>query len=440
MTIAKTLEIIERGTQEILLKDELVEKLKEGRPLRIKAGCDPTAPDIHLGHSLLINKLKQFQDLGHEVLFLIGDFTARIGDPTGKDVTRQPLSEDKVRENAKTYIEQVFKILDPKKTQVIYNSHWLDKLTAYDLIKLAAKQTVARMLERESFSQRYRQGQPIAIHEFLYPLLQGYDSVELHADVELGGTDQKFNLLMGRELQKEMGQSPQVIITLPLLEGLDGVKKMSKSLNNYIGISETAESMFGKIMSISDDLMWRYYELLSFKPMEQITALKDEAKAGRNPRDIKVLLAKEIIMRFHDEASADAAEAQFTQQFKQGLIPEDIPEITVNESSISLVHALKEAGLTKSTSEAMRAIDQGGVKLDGERVSDPHHQLSRGVSSVVFIIQIGKRRFARISMLADKVPKTIRFGRFLEPKENQEEREQEEREEKKKEKDNEQYP
>lgn len=390
--IDEALKLIERGTQEILVKDELVEKLKLGRPLRIKAGCDPTAPDLHLGHTLLINKLKQFQDLGHEIIFLVGDFTARIGDPTGKDVTRQPLSAEQVQENAKTYVDQIFKILDPKKTRVVFNSEWLDNLKAYDLIRLSAKQTVARMLERENFTQRYRQGLPIAIHEFLYPLLQGYDSVVLEADVELGGTDQKFNLLMGRECQKDVGQPPQVIITVPLLEGLDGVKKMSKSLNNTIGITEAPQSMFGKIMSISDSLMWRYYELLSFKSTQDIEQLKRDVEAGLNPRDVKVRLAKEIIARFHDEASADAAELHFNQQFRDNAIPDDIQEyeIKTSKKEIPLVNALKECGLTKSTSEAIRVINQGGVKVDGERISDTEHQLASGKS---YIAQIGKRRF-----------------------------------------------
>jgi tyrosyl-tRNA synthetase len=353
------------------------------------------APDLHLGHTLLINKLKQFQDLGHEIIFLVGDFTARIGDPTGKDVTRQPLSAEQVQENAKTYVDQIFKILDPKKTRVVFNSEWLDNLKAYDLIRLSAKQTVARMLERENFTQRYRQGLPIAIHEFLYPLLQGYDSVVLEADVELGGTDQKFNLLMGRECQKDVGQSPQVIITLPLLEGLDGVKKMSKSLNNTIGITEAPQSMFGKIMSISDSLMWRYYELISFKSTQEIEQLKRDVEAGLNPREVKVQLAKEIIARFHDESLAEAAELHFNQQFRDNAIPDDIQEyeIKTSKKEIPLVNALKESGLTKSTSEAIRVINQGGVKVDGERISDTEYQLTSGKS---YITQIGKRRFIRL--------------------------------------------
>lgn len=395
--IDTALAMIERGSEEILIKDELVEKLKLGRPLRIKAGFDPTAPDIHLGHTVLINKLKQFQDLGHHVLVLIGDFTARIGDPTGKNVTRQPLTSEQVIENAKTYEEQIFKILDPKKTEIVFNATWLDNLSAKDLVSLAARQTVARMLERDDFSKRYRDGQPIAIHEFLYPLLQGYDSVELKSDVELGGTDQKFNLLMGRELQKSFRQSPQVVITMPLLEGLDGVKKMSKSLNNYVGIHDEPSEMFGKIMSISDILMWRYYELLSFKPMSEINALRKQVSEGANPRDTKILLAKEIITRFHSEADADAAEEKFIQQFSQGLIPEDLPliDIPIGKDEIPLVNLLKEAGLTKSTSEAMRMVKQGAVKIDGERIETTDYQVKKGSE---FVIQVGKRRFAKIQV------------------------------------------
>lgn len=399
--INEVLEIFCRGATEVLVLDELVEKLKQNRPLRIKAGFDPTAPDLHIGHTVLINKLKQLQDLGHEILFLIGDFTGRIGDPTGKNITRQPLTTEQVLENAKTYESQIYKILDPNKTKIVFNSQWLDSFSAKDLISLAAKQTVARMLERDDFSKRYREGQPIAIHEFLYPLLQGYDSVELKADVELGGTDQKFNLLMGRELQKIYHQSPQTVITMPLLEGLDGVKKMSKSLDNYIGIAEPADTMFGKIMSVSDELMWRYYELLSFISLNEIVGLKEKVLAGMNPRDVKILLAKEIITRFHDANAANDAEARFHQQFSQGLIPEDIPEVNVTPQgqSIALVHAMKEAGLTKSTSEAMRMISQGAVKIDGERVGSTDHQLNKGEKIVV---QVGKRRFSKINVLEDK--------------------------------------
>ncbi len=391
--IESSLKILEHGVEEILIKDELVEKLKLNRPLRIKAGFDPTAPDIHVGHSVLINKLKQFQDLGHEILCLIGDFTARIGDPTGKNVTRLPLTQEQVIENAKTYQTQIFKILDPNKTKVVFNGSWLGPLSAKDLIELAGKQTVARMLERDDFSKRYRSGISISIHEFLYPLLQGYDSVVLKADVELGGTDQKFNLLMGRELQKLYGQPPQVVMTLPLLEGLDGVKKMSKSLNNYIGIDDAPNDMFGKIMSISDQLMWRYYDLLSFESLEVIQNLRDEVQAGRNPRDVKILLAKEIITRFHDATAADLAQTQFIEQFSQGKMPEEIEEREVTTEN--LVQALKEAGLTKSTSEAMRMIHQGAVKLDGERVTSIDQKIRRGVVSIV---QVGKRRFAKITV------------------------------------------
>lgn len=395
--IEAALAVIERGTEEILIKDELVDKLKKGTPLRVKAGFDPTAPDLHLGHTVLINKMKQLQDLGHDILFLIGDFTGMIGDPTGKNITRQPLTVEQVIENAKTYQAQIYKILDKDKTQIVFNSKWLNDLSARDLIGLAAKQTVARMLERDDFSNRYRQGQPIAIHEFLYPLLQGYDSVILKSDIELGGTDQKFNLLMGRELQKAHQQSPQVVITMPLLEGLDGVKKMSKSLDNYIGIAEDPNNMFGKLMSISDVLMWRYYELLSFKTMQEINALRKAVDEGMNPRDAKVALAKEIVARFHSVAAADAAEEQFVSQFRQGAIPEDIEEITVTatKGEVALVLALKEAGLTKSTSEAMRMIQQGGVKLDGERVNSVDFQLKSGA---VVVAQVGKRRFARITV------------------------------------------
>ena len=396
--IDATLAVIERGTEEILIKDELVEKLKKGAPLRVKAGFDPTAPDLHLGHTVLINKMKQLQDMGHDILFLIGDFTGMIGDPTGKNVTRQPLTVEQVAENAKTYQSQIYKILDPQRTQILFNSAWLNSMNARDLIGLAAKQTVARMLERDDFSKRYTQGQPIAIHEFLYPLLQGYDSVVMKSDIELGGTDQKFNLLMGRELQKAHKQSPQVVITMPLLEGLDGVKKMSKSLDNYIGIAEHPNNMFGKVMSISDVLMWRYYELLSFKTLQEIAALRKSVDEGMNPRDVKVLFAKEIVARFHSSEAANAAEEQFISQFRQGVVPEDIAEVTLfaPKGEVALVHALKEAGLTKSTSEAIRMIQQGGVKLDGERVNSADLQLKTGT---IAIVQVGKRRFAKVTVL-----------------------------------------
>lgn len=394
-SIEQSLAIIGRGTDEILLKEELVEKLKLNRPLRIKAGFDPTAPDLHVGHTVLINKLKQLQEMGHEIYFLIGDFTGRIGDPTGKNVTRLPLSTEQVLENAQTYKAQIFKILDAEKTHVLFNSEWLNALSAKALINLAGKQTVARMLEREDFAQRYRNHLPISIHEFLYPLIQGYDSVVLQADIEIGGTDQKFNLLMGRELQKSEGQTPQVIITMPLLEGLDGAQKMSKSLQNYIGIAEPAEEIFGKVMSISDALMWRYYELISFQSFEQIQVLKERARLGENPRNLKILLAKELVARFYSSGIADKVEKAFIAQFSQGKMPETIPSFTLRraEGRIPLVNALKEVGLIKSTSEGIRLIKQGGVKLDGETVvrTDQHLEIGKEI-----VVQVGKRRFAKI--------------------------------------------
>jgi len=391
-----TLAILERGVEEILVKDQLIEKLKLGRPLRVKAGFDPTAPDLHLGHTVLLNKLRQFQDLGHEVIFLIGDFTGRIGDPTGKNITRIPLTDEQVAANATTYREQVFKILLPEKTQVVFNSVWLNPMSAKDLVELAAQQTVARMLERDDFSKRYREGLAISIHEFLYPLLQGYDSVALKADIELGGTDQKFNLLMGRELQKVYQQTPQVVMTLPLLEGLDGVKKMSKSLNNYIGITDEPNQMFGKVMSLSDEMMWKYIELLSFRFHTKQQILDYKAQFVGNPRDEKILFAKEIVARFYDETTAEHAHHQFVQQFSQGIIPEDMPEIELNvsEASVPLVIAMKEAGLTKSTSESIRLIKQNAVKVDSNKIDSADHQL-QAESSV--IVQVGKRRFARIN-------------------------------------------
>ena len=397
MSIDEQLEQIRRGAHEILVESELVEKLKEGRPLRVKAGFDPTAPDLHLGHTVLINKLRQFQDLGHEILFLIGDFTGLIGDPTGKSATRPPLTEDEVRENAKTYQAQIFKILDKDKTQVVFNSKWMKQLGADGMIKLAASSTVARMLERDDFSKRYANGQAIAIMEFLYPLIQGYDSVELKADIELGGTDQKFNLLMGRQLQEQHGQKPQVVLTMPILEGLDGVQKMSKSLNNYIGIADAPKEMFGKIMSISDDLMWRYFELLSFRPLAEITDFKKEIAAGKNPRDIKFLLAEEIIARFHSNEEATQAREGFIAQFAKGKVPDDIPEFTfeAGEDGIAIANLLKEAGLTGSTSEAMRLIQQGAVKIDGEKVSDKNIKILSGSDSV---FQVGKRKFAKVAV------------------------------------------
>ncbi len=391
------LAIIKRGCDELLIEQELVDKLKTGRPLRIKAGFDPTAPDLHLGHTVLINKLRQLQDLGHHVLFLIGDFTGMIGDPTGKSATRPPLTREQVEENAKSYREQVFKILKPEQTEVVFNSAWLNDLGAAGMIKLAASHTVARMLERDDFAKRYKGNQPIAIHEFLYPLLQGYDSVALKADLELGGTDQKFNLLMGRELQKQAGQPPQCILTMPLLEGLDGVNKMSKSLGNYVGIAEAPQEIFGKLMSVSDDLMWKYIELLSFEALETIQQWKADVIAGANPRNIKVRFAQEIVARFHTQQAAEQALADFEARFQKGALPDEMPEITVNcpDGGIAIAQMLKQASLVVSTSEALRMIDQGGVRLDGEKVSDKAMKLSSGVTLVA---QVGKRKFARITI------------------------------------------
>jgi tyrosyl-tRNA synthetase len=391
------LAIIKRGADELLIEAELLEKLKKGQPLRIKAGFDPTAPDLHLGHTVLINKLRQFQDLGHQVLFLIGDFTGMIGDPTGKSATRPPLTAEQVAENAKSYTAQVFKILKPEQTEVVFNSKWLSELGAAGMLKLAASHTVARMLERDDFSKRYKSNQPIAIHEFLYPLLQGFDSVALKADVELGGTDQKFNLLMGRELQKQAGMAQQCVLTMPLLEGLDGVNKMSKSLGNYIGIAEAPEVIFAKIMSISDELMWRYIELLSFASLEAIAKWKADVAAGQNPRDIKVQFAQEIVARFHSVADAEKALTDFQTRAKGG-IPDDVPEIslTIEGDSIGIAQLLKMAGLVESTSEAYRAMEQGGVKIDSEKVSDRQLQLAKGQSLVA---QVGKRKFANVTIL-----------------------------------------
>ncbi len=385
-----------RGCEEVLPQHELEKKLQKGTTLKIKAGFDPTAPDLHLGHTVLLNKLRQFQQYGHEVIFLIGDFTAMIGDPTGKNVTRLPLSQETVLENAKTYQEQVFKILDPLKTRVAFNSQWLAQFSAVDLIRLAATHTVARMLERDDFNKRYTTGQPIAIHEFLYPLLQGYDSVALKADVELGGSDQKFNLLMGRELQKHYGLEPQVVMMTPLIEGLDGVKKMSKSLDNYIGINEPATEMFGKIMSISDELMWRYIDLLSFKTGQEIEDLKKSAMQGANPRDIKIDFAKEIVTRFHDQAQAEHAHKEFIERFQKGIIPEDLEEqiVTANEL-LSLAQLLKQTNLTQSTSEAIRLLKQGAVKINGNKAEDPALVLAKGHT---YIIQVGKRRIAKVHL------------------------------------------
>lgn len=392
--IDSQLALIKRGADELLIESELVEKLKSGRPLRVKAGFDPTAPDLHLGHTVLINKLRHFQDLGHHVMFLIGDFTGMIGDPSGKNTTRPPLSREQILENADTYREQVFKILDPQKTEVCFNSTWFEPLGAAGMIKLAARHTVARMLERDDFSKRYTGGQPIAIHEFLYPLCQGYDSVAMKADVELGGTDQKFNLLVGRELQKHYGQAPQCVLMMPLLEGLDGVNKMSKSLGNYIGIAESPTEIFGKLMSVSDELMWRYYELLSFRANAEIAGFKREVAEGRNPRDVKVLLAQEIVTRFHSARDAEAALAEFEARFQRGVLPEDMPEISVAAGSLAQV--LKAAGLTSSTSDALRMIDGGGVRIDGEKVGDRNAALSAGGCVV---LQVGKRKFARVTLI-----------------------------------------
>ncbi|MGR9117179.1 MAG: tyrosine--tRNA ligase [Gammaproteobacteria bacterium] len=387
-----------RGVEEVLVEEELKKKLEEGRPLRIKAGFDPTAPDLHLGHTVLINKLRQFQELGHEVLFLIGDFTGMIGDPTGKNVTRKPLTRDEVIANAETYEQQVFKILDPAKTLVLFNSSWMNAMSPVDLIQLAAKHTVARMLERDDFNKRYKGGQPIAIHEFLYPLIQGYDSVAMKADVELGGTDQKFNLLVGRQLQELYGQKPQVVMTMPILEGLDGVQKMSKSLNNYIGVADAPDDMFGKIMSISDELMWRYFELLSFRPVAEITRWRQECEQGANPRDYKVKLAQEIIERFHHVSAAQKALKNFEDRFQRGAMPDEMDELElVAYEGYAIANLLKDAGLTTSTSESLRMIKQGAVKIDGEKVSDPRLVIAAGTHQVY---QVGKRKFARIKLKA----------------------------------------
>jgi tyrosyl-tRNA synthetase len=393
-----TLSIIKRGAVEIIQEEELLKRLSEKKPLRVKLGFDPTAPDIHLGHTVVLNKLRQFQELGHEIIFLIGDFTGMIGDPTGKNVTRKPLTQAEVMENTKTYELQAFKILDAQRTQILFNSQWIGELKPADFVRLAASHTVARMLERDDFSKRYAANQPIAIHEFLYPLLQGYDSVALHADVELGGTDQKFNLLVGRELQKHYGQAPQCVITMPLLEGLDGVQKMSKSLNNYIGITEAPEQMFGKIMSISDDLMWRYFELLSFQPMEDINKLRREMAEGKNPRDIKFLLAEEIVTRFHNANAAKTAHMQFVDRFRHHELPTDLVEMTLpgEKNGLSIAYVLQRAGLVDSTSDALRMIKQGAVKIDGERVENIKLNVPVGESH---LYQVGKRRFAKVKIV-----------------------------------------
>lgn len=387
---------IKRGVEEILVEEELIAKLKLDRPLRVKLGMDPTAPDIHLGHTVILNKLRQFQDLGHDVLLLIGDFTAQVGDPSGKNSTRPPLTPEQVADNAKTYAEQAFKVLDADKTQIVYNSSWLGDLGATGMIKLASKLTVARMLERDDFKKRYGSGQSIAIHEFMYPLLQGYDSVALKADIELGGTDQKFNLLMGRELQKDAGQPAQVVLTMPLLEGLDGIKKMSKSANNYIGVDEAPGEMFGKIMSLSDELMWRYFELLSRRSLEELAELKQQVAEGANPRDTKILLAKEIIGRYHDDAAAEQAHQDFVQRFQKNAIPDDLPEITLSAGGegMAIANLLKEAGLVGSTSEALRMIKQGAVKINGDKLEDGKLMVPAGEA----VYQVGKRKFAKVTL------------------------------------------
>ncbi|MGY6771727.1 tyrosine--tRNA ligase [Gallibacterium sp. ZY190522] len=391
--INQVLAELKRGVDEVLSEEDLIEKLKENRPLKIKLGADPTAPDIHLGHTVVLNKLRQFQQLGHEVYFLIGDFTGMVGDPSGKNTTRPPLTREDVLRNAETYKQQIYKILDPEKTHVVFNSSWLSELGTEGMIRLASQYTVARMLERDDFKKRFSNHQSIAIHEFIYPLLQGYDSVALEADVELGGTDQKFNLLVGRELQKARGLKPQVAITLPLLEGLDGEKKMSKSLGNYIGVSETPNDMFGKVMSISDELMWRWYDLLSFRSLDEIAQLKQDVANGRNPRDVKILLAKELIERFHDKAAADAAEQTFIERFQKGAMPDEMPEFSF-EGDMPIANLLKAADLVSSTSEALRMIKQGGVKIDGEKVEDS--KLIISASTAVY--QVGKRKFAKITI------------------------------------------
>lgn len=397
-SVIESLAIIKRGVEELLLEDELVNKLKKNTPLRIKAGFDPTAPDLHLGHTVLLNKLRQFQDMGHDILFLIGDFTGMIGDPTGKSATRPPLTREQVLANARSYEEQIFKVLSREKTQVVFNSSWMAKMSAADMIQLASRMTVARMLERDDFSKRYRSGQSISIHEFIYPLIQGYDSVELKADIELGGADQKFNLLMGRDLQKQYGQEQQVVLMMPILEGLDGVNKMSKSLNNYIGINESPAQMFGKLMSISDELMWRYFDLLSFRSISDIKVFKDQIANGENPRDIKFRLAEEIVDRFHGAGVGDMAREAFIAQFRKGELPEDIPEIQLQAESgeLAIAALLKMAGLTGSTSDAIRMITQGAVRIDGEKITSKDIKIQAGTKHVY---QFGKHKYARIEVL-----------------------------------------
>ncbi|HEX7081729.1 MAG TPA: tyrosine--tRNA ligase [Gammaproteobacteria bacterium] len=398
-SVAEQIAELRRGAEELLTESELRERLAEGRPLRVKAGFDPTAPDLHLGHTVLLNKMRRFQDFGHDVIFLIGDFTGMIGDPSGRSATRPPLTRAEVEANARTYAEQVYKILDPDRTRLEFNSRWMGEMSAAGLIEIAGKYTVARMLERDEFKKRYESGEPISIHEFLYPLVQGYDSVALHADVELGGTDQTFNLLVGRHLQQAFGQKRQIVMTMPLLEGLDGVNKMSKSLGNYVGITDPPEEMFGKLMSISDELMWRYFDLLSFRPLAEIEKLRREAREGRNPRDIKFLLASEIVARFHDTASAEHALRRFVEIHRNRNTPDDLPleRIAADGGSLGIAHLLKRAGLVASTSEAFRLIDQGAVRLDGERVSDRALAVGAGDAHV---LQVGKRRFARVLLVA----------------------------------------
>lgn len=395
MSIQESLASIRRGADEILVESELVKKLERGKPLKVKAGFDPTAPDLHLGHTVLINKLRQFQDLGHQVQFVIGDFTGMIGDPTGKSQTRPPLTPEEVRENAKSYTDQVFKILDPDRTDVVFNSSWTTPLGAAGIVQLAARHTVARMLERDDFSKRYGNGQPIAIHEFLYPLLQGYDSVALKSDVELGGTDQKFNLLVGRQLQEQEGMEPQVVLTMPILEGLDGVQKMSKSLGNYIGITDPPDEMFGKVMSVSDELMWRYFELLSFRSLDEIQALRQRVADGGNPRDVKFELGVELVARFHTQSSAERARQAFVDRFQKGATPDDMPEHSLEggDDGIPVANLLKDVGLVGSTSEGIRMIKQGAVRIDGEKVADRGLVLRKGAD---IVCQVGKRRFARV--------------------------------------------
>ena len=396
-SIKDQLSELARGIDEILPEGGLAEKLEKNRPLIVKAGFDPTAPDLHVGHTVLINKMRQFQEFGHEVVFLIGDFTGMIGDPSGKNATRPPLSRDEIKANAATYEAQIYKILDPEKTRIDFNSRWMSPMSAADLIKLASHHTVARMLERDDFNKRYKSSQSISIHEFLYPIVQGYDSVALKADVELGGTDQKFNLLVGRQLQQDFGQEPQVVMTTPLLEGLDGVQKMSKSLDNYIGITDEPDEMFGKVMSISDELMWRYYEVLSFRKLDDIESLRSRVAAGGNPRDAKFELAMELVERFHDQKAAEAARKEFVERFQKGALPDKIKEVSISSQggSLGIAHLLKEAGLVSSTSEAFRMIKQGAVKIDGERIEDKSLQVSAGSTSVY---QVGKRRFSRVSL------------------------------------------